>query len=171
MKALLVRIGVDQAYAGWNAPVDAEGRFVYVPIPEKRGTRFHPGLERRYGEVLPALQRFCGEHDCDLGGDLRFPQELLEQPRPSLCEESLVPNRDSRVSRDRIGEPSGSQCANGRTASQQPFSPCAPSFPSPTASACCWQFFWSLFAIAHILRSWFGLSPVVRLRNPIESSD
>ncbi len=78
MKALLVRIGVDQAYGGWNAPVDAEGRFVYVPIPEKRGTPFHTGLERSYNEVLPALHRFCGEHDCDLRGDLRFPQELLE---------------------------------------------------------------------------------------------
>ncbi len=79
MKALLVRIGVDQAYGAWNAPVDAQGRFVYVPIPEKRGTRFHPGLEHRYGEVLPALQRFCQEHDCDLRGDLRFPQELLQR--------------------------------------------------------------------------------------------
>ena len=78
-KALLVRIGVDQAYGGWNAPVDAEGRFVYVPIPERHGTSFHPGLERRYGEVLPALHRFCREHDCELG-DLRFPQELLDHP-------------------------------------------------------------------------------------------
>ena len=41
MNALLVRIGVDQAYGGWNAPVDAEGRFVYVPIPEKLRTPFH----------------------------------------------------------------------------------------------------------------------------------
>jgi len=80
MKGLLVRIGVDQAYGGWNAPVDTEGRFVYVPIPEKRDTSFHAGLERRYGEVLPALQRFCGLHNCDLCGDLRFPQELLEHP-------------------------------------------------------------------------------------------
>jgi hypothetical protein len=80
MKALLVRIGVDQAYGGWNAPVDVEQRFVYVPIPEKCGTPFHPGLERRYSEVLPALQRFCDEHDCDLHGDLRFPQQLLEHP-------------------------------------------------------------------------------------------
>jgi len=77
MKGLLVRIGVDQAYGGWNAPVDAEGRFVYVPIPEKRGTKFYSGLERSYGEVLPALHRFCGEHDCDLCNDLRFPQDLL----------------------------------------------------------------------------------------------
>ncbi|MGD0896815.1 MAG: hypothetical protein ABR915_03195 [Thermoguttaceae bacterium] len=79
MKALLVRIGIDQAYGGWNAPVDAEGRFVYVPIPESPGTRFHPGLDRRYGEVLPALRRFCREHDCDLCGDLRFPEGLLKR--------------------------------------------------------------------------------------------
>ena len=77
-QALLVRVGVDQAYGRWNAPVDAEGRFVYVPIPEKRGTSFHSGLERRYSEVLPSLQRFCQAHDCDLRGDLRFPDELLE---------------------------------------------------------------------------------------------
>jgi len=80
MKALLVRIGVDQTYGRWNAPVDAERHFVYVPIPEERGTHFHPGLERRYGELLPALQDFCRVHDCDLFDDLRFPQELLECP-------------------------------------------------------------------------------------------
>lgn len=80
MKALLVRIGVDQTYGGWNAPVDPEGRFVYVPIPEKLGTSFHAGLERRYGEILPALERFCAEHDCELYADLRFPEELLHYP-------------------------------------------------------------------------------------------
>ena len=80
MKGLLVRIGVDQAYGGWNAPVDADGRFVYVPIPEKLGTPFHPGLERRFGEVLPALNRFCEEHECDLYGDRSFPDTLLHHP-------------------------------------------------------------------------------------------
>lgn len=78
MKALLVRIGIDQAFGGWNAPVDAGGRFVYVPIPEKTGTRFHPGLQRGYGEVLPALSRFCGERGFDLITDLGFPQSLLK---------------------------------------------------------------------------------------------
>ena len=77
MKALLVRIGVDQTFGAWNAPVDADGRFVYVPIPEKRGTLFHPGLERRYGEVFPSLERFCGTHKRDLFADLRFPRVLL----------------------------------------------------------------------------------------------
>jgi hypothetical protein len=37
MKALLVRIGIDQEYGVWNAPVDGDGRFVYVPIPEDHG--------------------------------------------------------------------------------------------------------------------------------------
>jgi hypothetical protein len=59
MKAILVRIGVDQAYGHWNTPVNADGRFVYVPIPEKIDTSFHPGLEHRYSEVQPALERFC----------------------------------------------------------------------------------------------------------------
>lgn len=93
MKALLVRIGVDQAYGGWNAPVDAEGRFVYVPIPEKRGTPFHAGLERCYGEVLPALQRFSDDHACDL----RFPPGLLEHAmhldRTRLANHVIAPPR------------------------------------------------------------------------------
>ena len=59
MKGLLVRIGVDQAYGRWNAPVDpVSGRFVYVPIPEGAGTQFHPRLARRGGEFLPALEGF-----------------------------------------------------------------------------------------------------------------
>ncbi len=76
MNGLLVRVGVDQAFGGWNAPVDANGRFVYVPIPEKEGTRFHPGLERKYGEVLPALYQFAAELGMDWKG-LGFPEKLL----------------------------------------------------------------------------------------------
>ncbi len=79
MKALLVRIAVDQTYGGWNAPVDAEGRYVYVPIPEKPGTLFHAGLARRYAEVIPHLWRFCQLHGRDLNRDLRFPPELLKR--------------------------------------------------------------------------------------------
>lgn len=38
MKGLLVRIGVDQAYGGWNAPVHlGTHEFVYVPIPPRHG--------------------------------------------------------------------------------------------------------------------------------------
>lgn len=79
MKSLLVRVGVDKSYGRWNAPVDAaSGRFVYVPIPESVGLPFYPNLERRYDEVLPALDQFCQKYKCDLHADLRFPRDLMQ---------------------------------------------------------------------------------------------
>jgi len=60
VRGALVRIGVDQAYGDWNAPVDpATGRFVYVPIPEGPDVRFHPGCDRPYTQVGPALDAFA----------------------------------------------------------------------------------------------------------------
>jgi hypothetical protein len=35
VKGLLVRIAIDQAYGHWNAPVDTEGRFVYVLVSDR----------------------------------------------------------------------------------------------------------------------------------------
>jgi hypothetical protein len=81
MKALLVRAGIDSELGHWNAPVYADGRFVYVPVPEDDpGTLFKPGLERTFSEVLPHLQCYCRDHNCQLSDDLQFPQELLDQP-------------------------------------------------------------------------------------------
>jgi len=77
MKALLVRVGVDHSFGGWNAPVDAENRFVYVPIPESEKTVFHGGLERNYAEVLPALERFSVDRCCNLTADLKLPSSLV----------------------------------------------------------------------------------------------
>lgn len=80
MKAVLVRIGVDHAYGGWNAPADPEsGRFVYVPIPEGRAVRFRPNWERRYDEVIPALEAFASAHGRDLHRDLRWPPGLADR--------------------------------------------------------------------------------------------
>ena len=78
MKAILVRIGVDSSYGGWNAPVDPETHeFVYVPIPENHGTRFEPGCDRRYEELRPTLRQFAQAVGVDLFKDLRCPHELL----------------------------------------------------------------------------------------------
>jgi len=58
MRAYLVRIGIDQAFGEWNAPVDPRTNdFVYVPIPELRRQR--PGLITSYDLVRPALARFA----------------------------------------------------------------------------------------------------------------
>ena len=77
MNGVLVRVGVDASYGHWNAPVCSEsGRFVYVPIPEKLGTPFNPGLERSYLEIVPSLERFSA----DLGANIQFPAGLQEHP-------------------------------------------------------------------------------------------
>ncbi len=76
MKAILIRVGVDQAYGEWNAPLDPEsGRFVYVPIPESRP--FRPGLERPYREILPSLQQFASS--IGLESRLGPPPRLLDR--------------------------------------------------------------------------------------------
>jgi hypothetical protein len=86
MKAALVRIGIDQAYGKWNAPVCPDSKhFVYVPIPEQPEnpnrieTQFQPGLARSFNEFTPPLQDFCGTRNLDMSIDLKFPAELLER--------------------------------------------------------------------------------------------
>jgi Nucleotide modification associated domain 3 len=80
MKAILVRIGVDHAYGGWNAPADPiSQRFVYVPIPERTGTKFHPGCDRPYSEWAPVLESFSEGLGLDLYRDLKCPSVLLKQ--------------------------------------------------------------------------------------------
>ena len=81
MQGLLVRIGIDQAYGQWNAPVDPDTmECVYVPIPEKDGTVFQPGMERTYQNVMPALENFAERHGFDLRQDLKMPHDLPQRP-------------------------------------------------------------------------------------------
>lgn len=78
MRAILVRIGVDNAFGKWNAPVDpVTGEFVYVPIPESTKTVFRDGMARKYDEFLPALNQFCNCRKMNLSHNLRPPAELL----------------------------------------------------------------------------------------------
>jgi hypothetical protein len=74
-KAVLVRVGIDQAYGHWNSPADeASGRFIYVPIPEMRPQ--HRGCERSYEQLTPQLTQFASNYNLDLWRDLKFPAEL-----------------------------------------------------------------------------------------------
>jgi hypothetical protein len=59
MKVMLVRVAADLSSGGgsWNGPVDSESReFAYVAIPEYNPT--HPGLEKPYSSLIPALDKF-----------------------------------------------------------------------------------------------------------------
>jgi hypothetical protein len=80
MKAILVRVAVDHSYGHWNAPVELEsGHFVYVPIPEKEGTSFLPGLACHYDRIMPALNEFCKRFAPKHRDQLGFPQALQKR--------------------------------------------------------------------------------------------
>ncbi|MFZ3210841.1 MAG: hypothetical protein WA188_04945 [Terriglobales bacterium] len=80
MRAILVRVAVDHSYGCWNAPVDPEsGQFVYVPIPEKDGTPFLPGLAYGYERIMPALSAFCQRFSRHSEDQLGFPKALQKR--------------------------------------------------------------------------------------------
>jgi len=81
VKAILIRVGIDHEYGGWNAPVDPSSRrFVYVPIPETQEPLSK--LVRTYDEVRPTLRAFSD--DLKLTPDLspRLPNKLFGSPMP-----------------------------------------------------------------------------------------
>ncbi len=74
MNGFLVRVGIDQSFGGWNAPVDpATNEFFYVPIPESQRATFHPGCRRPYSDLLSELKRFCTRSEA--GRLPTFPEE------------------------------------------------------------------------------------------------
>lgn len=78
MKALLVRVGIDNTYGNWNAPMDPYSKeFIYIPIPESERSHWH--LKRRYTETLPALNLFCDKYEINLTRDLKFPSRLIDE--------------------------------------------------------------------------------------------
>lgn len=71
MRAILVRVGVDQTYGGWNGPVDpSTNEFVYVPIPDDN--EFNRGMATPYSLVQPAIARFSTTREC---------KSLIELPK------------------------------------------------------------------------------------------
>ena len=64
MRAILVRVGIDQAYGKWNAPVDlATCQFVFVPIPDGPKKVCTPGHARHYDELQEPLAEFAFAHN------------------------------------------------------------------------------------------------------------
>jgi len=54
MKAILVRVGIDCVYGGWNAPMNPEtNEFIYVPINENDKFSFIKNGNRKFKERLP----------------------------------------------------------------------------------------------------------------------
>lgn len=84
MRAYLVRVGIDQAFGKWSAPIDPRtGAFVYVPIPEKAGTAFQPGMATDYTPFRSALDIFAAAHPNTQLGTCT-PPEALNDLSPHL---------------------------------------------------------------------------------------
>jgi hypothetical protein len=85
VKAILVRVGVDQAYGAWNAPVNPEtGAFVYVPIPDGPAKAYTPGNTRGFAEIDTPLADFVVKNAVS---DLRCPESLRQRNmNPSKAE-------------------------------------------------------------------------------------
>ena len=77
VRAALVRVGVDQAFGGWNAPVDpTTHEFVYVPIPDN--VPFQPGLEMPYASLRDALVEFSETRECTKPSRVLLPDSLAD---------------------------------------------------------------------------------------------
>lgn len=75
VRAVLIRVGIDQAYGKWNGPVDPETHeFVYVPIPD--GKDMEPGLATPYSRIGDALALFASGRVIDRKA-CALPAELL----------------------------------------------------------------------------------------------
>ncbi len=85
MRGLLVRVGIDQKYGGWNAPCFDDRSFCYVPMQPKRENPdiFEPGFETTYNEFEETCYDFAQQDtfvfpvrlqgaNCHLDPDFRF---------------------------------------------------------------------------------------------------
>jgi len=77
LNGILVRIGVDQAYGHWNAPVDdITGEFVYVPIPDNAAKQYSPDLRVSYDEFRGDLRKFARAKGSSAKHEFGFPKSL-----------------------------------------------------------------------------------------------
>lgn len=80
VKGYLVRVGVDQIYGRWNAPVDpATGEFVYVPIPDDDKKLYMPSLKREYSEFVEHLSEFSRRFPKAHPARVTLPRALLKK--------------------------------------------------------------------------------------------
>ena len=78
MRAALIRVGVDQAFGGWNAPVDpTTHEFVYVPIPEDGP--FQPNLKTPYEPLLLTISDFIAARATDASSLCLMPPQLARR--------------------------------------------------------------------------------------------
>lgn len=79
VNGILVRIGIDQAYGRWNAPVDEGTReFVFVPIPDGDSKQYSPRLRESYEDFRAELRNFAGRKNLPADCEFGFPVALRQ---------------------------------------------------------------------------------------------
>ncbi len=63
MRGLLVRVGIDKTYGGWNAPCRADGSFCYVPMKPRDPEDSEDGFRTTYDEFETACGEFMSNTD------------------------------------------------------------------------------------------------------------
>ena len=134
MRAALVRVGIDQAYGAWNAPVDPKsGEFVYVPIPEGANTRVRPALATTYDTVEPVLRAFASRHGVADENACSLPFELKgAATHPGMIGLAVQGLKPLRRGRRRVGRQDGGVDRQSR----RPAPSRLPLVPSPCDIAC-----------------------------------
>ncbi|MFI3188172.1 hypothetical protein BCS42_02285 [Crenothrix sp. D3] len=62
-KGLLMRVGIDQTYGNYNAPINpSTNDYMYLPIPQKKD-KFIAGMETTYDTALPYFESWCQKND------------------------------------------------------------------------------------------------------------
>jgi len=71
-KGLLMRVGIDQTYVKYNAPINqSTNDYIYMPIPQGKDD-FKSGMRTSYDDLLPHFESWRQKN----GTDIQFPQHL-----------------------------------------------------------------------------------------------
>lgn len=74
-KGLLVRVGIDQTFGQYNAPLNpVTNDYMYLPIPEGE-SEFNSGMQTSYRDIVPFLKSWSHTNNVDI----RLPDNLLDK--------------------------------------------------------------------------------------------
>ncbi|MDP1665353.1 MAG: hypothetical protein Q8L79_09520 [Methylobacter sp.] len=74
-KGLLMRVGIDQTFGGYNAPINPiTDDYMYLPIPQGKD-EFKSGMRTSYDDLLPAFESWCQKNDVEI----EFPQNQINK--------------------------------------------------------------------------------------------
>lgn len=78
-KGLLMRVGIDQTYGEYNAPINPfTNDYIYLPIPQgedEKNDVFKAGMRTSFDDILPHFESWCQQN----GTVIEFPKEQLNK--------------------------------------------------------------------------------------------